>query len=82
VPGNVEINCSETFCVGPHYQGKYKALRAAFLGWRQIERTRRKYLQKNLQKLTVWTHEVHTGNQESIWKIKNLLFEMRHEAEE
>jgi hypothetical protein len=76
------IECSETFCTAAFWESKYRALRAAFLEWRQIERTRRKYLQKNLQKLTVWTHEVHQGTPESIWKIKNLLFEMRHEAEE
>jgi len=78
----VFVECSETLCTASFWASKYKALRAAFVAWRRLERQRRKYLQKNLQKLTVWTHEVHQGNTESIWKIKNLLFEMRHEAED
>lgn len=77
--GRVEV----TKIIGPmsFWQTKYKTLRGAFMKWRQIEHRRRKYLQNNLQKLTVWTHEVYGGNQESIWKIKNLLSEMREEAE-
>jgi hypothetical protein len=76
------VECSASFCTATFWESKYKALRGAFVAWRGIERQRRKYHQKNLQRLTVWVHEVHQGKAESIWKIKNLLFEMRAEADD
>lgn len=79
MPAQVDYNCSNTFCVGPYYRSKYKALRTASVCLGRMHRQNVRQDMKDHQRIVQLAYEIIKGNPDPIdlaYKIRSTALEL------